>query len=105
MVCWGTGYQQITRLGGEDHKTAEATWQAFARKWVSVFGAPEVIVVDPGLEFQGYFADACGHRGIAIFPTDARSPWQNGRTDGPGKNGRDNYRKQDGRMSLPPMKN
>ena len=42
---------------------------------------PESVLLDPGTEFQGYFADATGYRGIAMMVTDARAPWQNGRTE------------------------
>jgi len=84
-VCWGTGFQLVARLGGNGHKSAENTWNAFVRCWARIFGMPEVMVVDPGLEFQGYFAEMSASYGISILPTDARAPWQNGRTERAGK--------------------
>eukprot|EP00973_Karenia_brevis_P021251 2920529-Karenia_brevis.AAC.1 len=42
---------------------------------------PEVIVCDPGLECEGYFAEQCCAHGTTLLPTDARSPWQDGRTE------------------------
>ena len=38
-------------------------------------------MVDPGTEFQGYFADMLSAHGSCLLPTDPRSPWQNGRTE------------------------
>ena len=46
---------------------------------------PEVIVVDPGTEFAGEFAEMASAYGAIALPTDARSPWQNGRTERAGK--------------------
>ena len=46
---------------------------------------PEVIVVDTGTEFRGYFAEIASSHGCALLPTDARAPWQNGRTERAGK--------------------
>ena len=46
---------------------------------------PEVMVVDPGTEFQGYFAEMAASNGISLLPTDARAPWQDGRTERAGK--------------------
>ena len=46
---------------------------------------PEIIVVDSGLEFTGDFSERVSARGGTILPTDARSPWQNGKTEEAGK--------------------
>ena len=54
-VCWGTGYQQVWRLGGDDSKEASSVWNAFVKCWTRIFGEPEILVVDPGLEFAGHF--------------------------------------------------
>ena len=42
-------------------------------------------MVDPGTECQGYFGEMTASYGCSLFPTDARSPWQNGRTERAGK--------------------
>ena len=70
-------------------KTAEKTWQGFVKNWAQVFGMPEIIVVGPGTEFQGYFAEQTASHGVALLPTDARAPWQNGRTERAGKEWKD----------------
>ena len=49
--------------------------------WVSAFGTPEIIIADPGGEFEGSFGISCAEHGIALLITDARAPWQNGRTE------------------------
>ena len=80
--CWGTSYQQVKILEGDGaHKTAEATWNTFVDTWVRIFGFPEILVCDPGKEFEGYFGEMCAAHGVAQLPTDARAPWQNGRTE------------------------
>ena len=83
VVCWGTSFQLVGHIGPE--KAAEQVYHTFVRVWVRVFGLPECIVVDPGTEFQGYFADMVQGQGVCLFPTDARAPWQNGRTERAGK--------------------
>ena len=82
IVDWGTSFQLVGPL---PDKTAEKTWQGFVKNWAQVFGMPEIIVVDPGTEFQGYFAEQTASHGVALLPTDARAPWQNGRTERAGK--------------------
>ena len=81
IICWGTSYQQVWKLGNDDSKSAPNTWAAFVKAWTRIFGEPEILVCDPGLEFAGEFAEMAGAKGIAVLPTDARSPWQNGRTE------------------------
>ena len=46
---------------------------------------PEMVVMDPGTEFKAHFAEQCNGNGGVVLPTDARSPWQNGRTERAGK--------------------
>ena len=79
--CWGTSYQQIKIVAGDNHKTAENVWNTFVDSWVRIFGFPEILVCDPGKEFEGYFGEMCAAHGVAQLPTDARAPWQNGRTE------------------------
>ena len=80
-VCWGSGYQQVTRLGDDNAKTRENVWATFVECWIRHLGIPGIVVVDTGPEFQAYFADMLEAHGGTILPTDARSPWQNGRTE------------------------
>ena len=75
----------VERLGGDYSKTPQNAWNAFVTCWVKFFGMPEILVCDPGGEFQGYFAEMASSFGAAIMVTDARSPWQNGRTERAGK--------------------
>ena len=81
-ICWGTSYQTVTPL---PDKTPESVFHAFTEGWAKFFGFPEIIVCDPGGEFMGYFAEMVNSYGSCILPTDARSPWQNGRTERAGK--------------------
>ena len=57
VVCWGSQFQQVYRVGGDETKSAENIWHAFVAAWIRFMGHPEVLVCDPGLEFQGYFAE------------------------------------------------
>ena len=84
-ICWGTSFQLVGKVSGDGHKTAENVWNTFVSTWGRIFGMPEVMVVDPGTEFQGYFAEMAASNGISLLPTDARAPWQNGRTERAGK--------------------
>ena len=72
-------------MGAVKDRTAEEVWAGIVRVWVIIFGLPEIIVVGPGTEFQGYFAEQAAANGCALLPTDARAPWQNGRTERAGK--------------------
>ena len=45
----------------------------------------EIIVCDPGGEFEGYFGEMLASHGGAQLVTDARALWQNGRTERAGK--------------------
>ena len=57
ISCWGTNYQMVRRVQGDNSKTGENVWHTFADAWLRIFGHPEVVVCDPGSEFGGYFAD------------------------------------------------
>ena len=79
-ICWGVNQQQVGPvLGGG--KTAEAVWHTFVEQWIRPYGFPDVVVCDPGGEFEGYFAEQLQAYGVTLLPTDARSPWQNGKTE------------------------
>ena len=77
-ICWGSSYQQVYRVVNDGCCHLH-------RKWGRIFGMPEIIVVDPGTDFQGNFAIQCQHYGALILPTDPRCLWQNGRTERAGK--------------------
>ena len=81
IICWGSSYQQVKIVGGDNAKTAENVWNTIVDAWLRIFGCPDILVLDPGLEFEGYFAEHAQAYGITILPTDRESPWQNGRTE------------------------
>jgi len=81
IICWGTSYQQVKIVEGDNAKTAENVWNTIVDTWFRIFGCPDILVLDPGLEFEGYFAEHAQAYGITILPTDRESPWQNGRTE------------------------
>eukprot|EP00973_Karenia_brevis_P018067 2482759-Karenia_brevis.AAC.1 len=80
-TCWGTSFPQVKIWLGDNQRSAEHVWNTFVDTWSPLFGMPEVIVCDPGLEFKGYFAEQCCAYATTLIPTDARSPWQNRRTE------------------------
>ena len=80
-MCWGTQYQQVRCFLNDGRKTAENVFHTYTDAWTRIFGPPEVLVCDPGTEFQGHFADNVNGSGTVVFPTDARAPWQNGKTE------------------------
>jgi len=81
VICWGTSLQQVKIVCGDNAKTAENVWNTFVDAWVRVYGFPDVLVLDPGKEFEGYFTDMAQAYGVTILPTDRESPWQNGKTE------------------------
>ena len=66
-------------------KEPENAWDAFNESWVRIFGCPEIIVCDPGSEFRHLFCEKAAGEGGIVLPTDARAPWQNGKTERAGK--------------------
>jgi hypothetical protein len=85
IICWGTQYQQVMQIDSDHPKQPMNVWRAFVDAWIRIFGVPEMIVLDPGTEFKGEFADQCQARGVLVLPTDPRAPWQNGKTERAGK--------------------
>ena len=55
-TCWGTCFQLVGIVSGKC-RDATSVWASFVSTWVRIFGMPEVVVCDPGTEFQGYFAE------------------------------------------------
>lgn len=52
-------------------------WSCRAR----VFGLPEVVVCDGGLEFAAEFSRMCAANGVVLYKVGARAPRQNGKTE------------------------
>ena len=62
--------------------TAEKARAAFMSGWVAHYGLPLMLVCDQGPEFTGaVFAQDVGQQGVLLHYTDAKSPWQAGRTE------------------------
>ena len=80
-VCWGTQLQLVGLLGSDGRKTAENVYNCFVDTWMRMFGVPDIVICDPGLEFQGYFSEMLASQGAAQLQIDPRAPWQNGRTE------------------------
>ena len=78
VVDIGTNYQVIELL---EDKDAFSIWRAFWACWCRVFGAPQYLAVDEGLEFRGQFTQRCSNYGILVFRAAARSPWQQGKVE------------------------
>ncbi|CAE8697324.1 unnamed protein product [Polarella glacialis] len=77
MLDWGTGLQVVSRTG----RKARDVKKIFAEDWIRHFGLPELVVADQGSEFAAEFTDYLHKLGVPVHPTDARSPWQNSRTE------------------------
>ena len=82
----GTNLQIAVRLnippgltGGTP--TSETCWKGFAESWIRYFGAPGMIITDPGNEFKGRFERGCEFFGIYQHVTHPESPWENGRAE------------------------
>ena len=84
-ICWGTNFQQVMLIPKPGSKEPENAWDAFNESWVRIFGCPEIIVCDPGSEFRHLFCEKAAGEGGIVLPTDARAPWQNGKTERAGK--------------------
>ena len=79
-LCWGTNRQVIGWARGR--KTPLEILSLFVHEWVKHYSWPELIVCDQGKEFLGEdFSDFCGQNGSLVHVVDAKSPWQNGRTE------------------------
>ena len=78
-LCWGTDLQIVEPIV---NKQANTVFVEFSRSWIAHYGPPALLVADQGREFIGHqFADALGQMGVPIYYTNARSPWENGRTE------------------------
>ena len=77
-LCWGSNLQVVELL---ESKHSETVYEAFAKVWLMHYGPPGLLVSDQGREFLGYFAEKINQLGVPQHFIDARSPWQNGRTE------------------------
>jgi len=80
MLDWGTNRQVVGILPGDP--SAAGAMSLFMHEWVKHYGWPTLIVADQGVEFMGKeFSDVCCENGSMVHFIDARSPWQNSRTE------------------------
>lgn len=78
VVDLGTNFQMIEPLNS---KGATEVWNAFWDVWCRIFGMPQYISVDEGLEFRGAFSQWCSDFGAVVFRAAGRSPWQQGKVE------------------------
>ena len=77
-LCWGSDLQVLEVV---DTKHSETVYKTFANVWLMHYGPPGLLITDQGREFLGDFAEKVNQLGIPHHHIDARSPWQNGRTE------------------------
>ena len=78
-LCWGTDMQIVEIV---KDKQASTVLETFCRAWIAHYGPPALVVADQGREFIGHqFTDYVGHMGVPVHFINARSPWENGRTE------------------------
>ena len=78
-LCWGTDMQIVEIV---KDKQASTVLETFCRAWIAHYGPPALVVADQGREFIGHqFTDYLGHLGVPVHFINARSPWENGRTE------------------------
>ena len=79
MVCWETNFQVVTEI---PDRTSESTLKAVMSEWFKHYGSPRLLVCDQGREFvSSTFCTTINEAGAIVHLTDARSPWQNSRTE------------------------
>ena len=62
---WLNCIQLVGKVGGDGSRSAENVWNTFVSVWGRIFSMPEVLVLDPGTEFQGHFAEMVASNGTA----------------------------------------
>src|ERR1700755_1664326 len=79
MLDLGTGYCQASWVKNKEPKEIVGK---ILERWISIFGAPERIISDNGLEFQNEEMKLlCERFNIKQLATAAESPWSNGRCE------------------------
>eukprot|EP00971_Amphidinium_carterae_P132553 2625311-Amphidinium_carterae.1 len=74
---YGSGYHQAARLESKEPREA---FRFFLSRWIAFLGVPHLVITDSGGEFTGR-EFRVGSLGAMHYVTDARAPWQNGRTE------------------------
>ena len=74
-VCLGTAFHGGTVLKTRASKHAI---EQFFECWLSHYGAPELLLVDQGSEFQREFQETLEHYQIDTKVAGAHAPWQHG---------------------------
>eukprot|EP00435_Cladocopium_sp_Y103_P008346 s2034_g2.t1 len=78
-LCWGTDMQIVEMV---KDKQAGTVLETFCRAWIAHYGPPALVIADQGREFIGHqFTDYLGQMGVPVHFINARSPWENGRTE------------------------
>lgn len=80
-ICLGFNFSLVQRLGDGNQQTVKNVLKTFTEAWIRFMGTLDVVVLDSGTEFMGYFPEACGEHGITLVQCDLKTPWQNGRTE------------------------
>ena len=75
----GTNYQVLMFLG--ERPTSLSVRRAFVKCWVKTLGAPDIIITDPGTEFDGEFQRLVEQLGCLRDATNPECPWENGRCE------------------------
>ena len=78
-VDHGTNYKVLAFLG--DRPTSKSVRRAFVRCLVKQLGAPDIIITDPGIEFDGEFQRIVEQLGCLRHAINPESPWENGRCE------------------------
>src|ERR1044072_409318 len=79
MLDLGTGYCQASWVKSKEPKEIVGK---ILERWISIFGAPERIMSDNGLEFQNEEVKLmCERFSLRQLVTAAESPWSNGRCE------------------------
>ena len=80
VTCVGTLYSTFTMVH-PTRKSSALVWAAFLQSWMRVFGSPSFVIMDQGLEFQGFFVEGLENLGIQPILIDRDAPYQNGVTE------------------------
>eukprot|EP00971_Amphidinium_carterae_P054288 1069486-Amphidinium_carterae.1 len=77
-ICLGTRYQTARVVADGVTPTSEAVLSAFIDSWTALFGWPQAILVDAGVEFRQVFRDTLEHHGVYIGVINSQAPHENG---------------------------
>eukprot|EP00971_Amphidinium_carterae_P347809 6490006-Amphidinium_carterae.1 len=77
-ICLGTRYQTAKIVAEGMTPTAENVLAAFVDSWVSVFGWPQAVLVDVGVEFRAVFRDTLEHHGVYVGVINSQAPHEKG---------------------------